>query len=323
MTILDQYVTSAPSPQNAIDIFAGEWASALPDSLGKLKAGQSQLFNDVRIHWAEQELGGFKGATVLELGPLEAAHTCMMEQYGAAEILAIEANTRAYLKCLTIKELFELKRSKFVCGDFVEFLRQNSLQFDICVASGVLYHMRNPVELISLISKVCDRVMIWTHYYDADLMATSDRFPESHLSEYQGFEHRLYRQEYGVGLDLTSFCGGNDSYSNWMSRADILNCLQHFGFSEIQINFEDSQNPNGPSFCLAAVKNTSQGSLINAKVDQLKQQIQTLEQQQQQTKQYLQQARQQIEAMKTSKFWKIRQSWFAFKKTFGLPSNES
>jgi len=322
MNILDKYVTSFPSPQNALDIFKGEWASALPDDFGKLKAGQANLFDDVRIHWAEQKLGGFKDATVLELGPLEAAHTYMMEQYGAAKILAVEANTRAYLKCLTIKELLELKRSQFLCGDFVEFLRHNSPQFDICVASGVLYHMRNPVELISLISEVCDRVLIWTHYYDADVMESNARFPESHISEYKGFEHRLYRQEYGVGLDLISFCGGNDSYSNWMNRADILACLKHFGFNDIQVNFEDPQNVNGPSFGLAAVKKNNQSLQLNAKVSQLEEQVWASQQQLQQTEQLLRQAHQRIAAMETSKFWQLRKSWFAFKKKFGLPSNE-
>lgn len=322
MSILDQYVTSAPSAQNALDIFTGEWASALPSHLGKLKAGQANLFDDVRIHWAEQELGGFRGAKVLELGPLEAAHTYMMEQYGAAEILAVEANTRAYLKCLTVKELLGLKRSQFLCGDFVEFLRDHPPSFDICVASGVLYHMKNPAELISQISQVCNKTLIWTHYYDPDVMQTNARFPDSYPSEYAGFKHTLYRQEYGVGLESNSFCGGNAPYSNWMTRADILACLKHFGFSSIQINFEDAQNSNGPSFTIAAVKDAESYQLANAKVKQLEQQVQQSEHRLQQIEQELQQARGRITAMETSKFWKLRQSWFAFKKAAGLPSNE-
>jgi hypothetical protein len=110
--ILDQYAASAPSPQNAIDIFEGEWASQLPDPT--LRAGSITLFDDYRIKWFAEHLGGFQNKTVLELGPLEAGHTYMLERLGAASILAIEANTRAFLKCLIVKELFDLRRARFL-----------------------------------------------------------------------------------------------------------------------------------------------------------------------------------------------------------------
>lgn len=86
--------------------------------------------------------------TVLELGPLEAGHTYMLEKMGARSIVAVEANSRAYLKCLIVKELFELKRAKFLLGDFVAYLKNNTRHFDLCLASGVLYHMQNPAELL-------------------------------------------------------------------------------------------------------------------------------------------------------------------------------
>lgn len=41
-----------------------------------------------------------------------------------------------------------------------------------------------------------------------------------------------------------------------------------------------------------------------------------------QLQQQLQDSQNRITAMETSKFWKLRQSWFRFKKTVGLPSNE-
>lgn len=41
-----------------------------------------------------------------------------------------------------------------------------------------------------------------------------------------------------------------------------------------------------------------------------------------QLRQQLQAAQNRIAAMETSQFWKLRQSWFQFKKAVGLPSNE-
>jgi hypothetical protein len=41
----------------------------------------------------------------------------------------------------------------FSSGDFVSYLKTAEASFDICLASGVLYHTINPAELIYLISR--------------------------------------------------------------------------------------------------------------------------------------------------------------------------
>src|SRR5436190_16044191 len=101
----DYYVTTKPVPQNAVDIFKGEWSSSFPEQFADLKAGGITLFDDVRIHWLDSEIAGFEGKTVLELGPLEGAHSYLMERLGAKEVVSVEANTQAYLKCLIAKEI--------------------------------------------------------------------------------------------------------------------------------------------------------------------------------------------------------------------------
>ncbi len=193
--ILESYVTSAPSPQNALDIFKGEWASQLPAPLEVLKAGSAKLFEDSRIEWSVKQLAEVEGKSVLELGPLEAGHTYMLERLGAASIVSIEANTRAYLKCLIVKELLQLKRAQFLCGDFVKYLRANQTKFDICLANGVLYHMRNPAELIALVAKASNHIILWTHYYDQAIISRnpklSPKFPGGTAAEYAGFHHTL------------------------------------------------------------------------------------------------------------------------------------
>jgi hypothetical protein len=258
MNILDQYITSAPNPQQTLDIFQGEWSSKLPNDFAALNAGSAQLFEDPRIEWGVTQFGGVAGKTVLELGPLEAGHTYMLERLGAASIVSIEANTRAFLKCLIIKELLELKRTRFLCGNFVEYLRTNSTKFDVCIASGVLYHMENPAELIALVAKTSDRLFLWTHYYDRNLISSnsglSHKFSKGTSAEYGGFQHVLYRQSYKQALKWGGFCGGSHEFSHWMSREDILACLKHFGLSHIQIGFEQPNHPNGPSFALVAIR---------------------------------------------------------------------
>ena len=258
MDILDEYVTSKPAAQNAIDLFQGEWSSILPADSKLTTTGESNLFDDQRIVWAEGELGGFTGKSVIELGPLEGGHTYMLERSGAESVFAIEANTRAYLKCLIIKEVLDLKRAKFVLGDFVAYLRESEEHFDFCLASGVLYHMLNPVELIQLISKVSDAVLLWTHYYDQNVITDAPdlamKFSDKSNCEHGGFKHILYRYSYLDALNWEGFCGGHSPHSFWMCKEEILACLRHFGFIDLRTEFDTLEHPNGPALCIFGAK---------------------------------------------------------------------
>jgi hypothetical protein len=252
MDILDAYVKGAPSPQEAINIFSGEWTSKFPDEY-QLQAGHAGVFEDHRIVWAINQLGGITGQSIIELGPLEGGHSYMLEKLGAGSVLSIEANTRAYLKCLITKEVLDLKRVKFLCGNFIEYLRNTSNQYDLCIASGVLYHMENPVELIELVSKVAPRVMLWTHYYDRQIVsqgATANQFTGSKHMEHKGFSCTLYTYEYQKALDWKGFCGGVNSFSHWLSREDIIACLGFFGY-QVTATADVPEHPHGP--CLALV----------------------------------------------------------------------
>ncbi len=254
MSILDWYVQTAPDPQRTLDIFKGEWASILPSPFDHLEAGHAPLFADPRLVWGAERLGHFRDKTVLELGPLEGGHSWMMATLGAASVTGVEANVRAFLKCLIVKEMLNTPRTRFLCGDFVAYLEEEQPRYDIVLASGVLYHMRDPVHLIDLISRAADRVYLWTHYYDSEVCGAvgSPRFPAATETESQGFRHTLYRQEYLHLLRTDAFCGGGATFSNWLTRSDILGALRHFGFQQIETAFEQSDHYAGPAFSAVA-----------------------------------------------------------------------
>lgn len=257
MTILDQYVTKAPAATNMIDLFAGEWSSAMPADSGLATTpGTAALFDDNRIRWASDVLGGFAGRRVLELGPLEAGHSYMMQQLGAASITAIEANSRAFLKCLCVKEIFGLDRVKFLLGDFVEYLRHSDERYDTVVASGVLYHMTDPVELINLIAKAADNLFIWTHYYDAAVIKAaphlSKKFAKPRTETRDGFTYEIAEQQYEKALNWAGFCGGSAPTSHWLTRESLLACVRSVGFDDIAVSFDQPDHPNGPALALCA-----------------------------------------------------------------------
>src|SRR5687767_8820563 len=115
----EYYSVVAPSNQAMLDIFKGEWSSRMPAETGLVTSpGQAGLFEDPRIAWAGQMFQGFEGKSVLELGPLEGGHSYMMQQAGASKVIAVEANNRAFLKCLIVKQILNLTNVQFLFGDF-------------------------------------------------------------------------------------------------------------------------------------------------------------------------------------------------------------
>lgn len=260
-SILDSYVRGAPSPQTAVDIFAGEWAARFPPPLEGLRAGSAPLFEVEHVQWGVHLLGGISGGRVLELGPLEGGHTYILDRLGASEIVAVEANTRAYLKCLVSKELLGIPAGRFLCGDFVSYLAdlaaRDAEKFDLCLASGVLYHLTDPVTALALMREASDRLILWTHYYNEELIASradlAVKFPDRTVAERLGFRHTLYRQEYQGSLDHQGFCGGSAEASNWMSREDILGALDHVGYEVVAIGHEERDHKgHGSCFCVVA-----------------------------------------------------------------------
>ncbi|MSU22403.1 MAG: class I SAM-dependent methyltransferase [Opitutus sp.] len=252
----------APSDQNALDLFAGEWSSSPPAARPELKAGATPLFDDPRMTWTHDRLiemglaGGFQGRDVLELGPLEGGHTFLIDRLGAKSVTAVEANARAYLKCLIAKETFGMPHARFLLGDCLTYLRETDKTYDIGVACGILYHLTNPVELLELLARRCQAIFLWTVFYDPEFVAQHPvpgaKFSESIAMEHAGFKHSVHRFNYGASLDWKGFCGGGEVYSYWMEKPEIIAALQRFGFTD----FRTEQHPNvhGSALLVAARK---------------------------------------------------------------------
>jgi hypothetical protein len=253
--LLDEYVKGLPRAQNAIDVLPG-WNHALPEHVGVV-AGHGAFYNDTRILWAIQQFGSIEGRKILELGPLEASHTYMLEQHGAALIHAIEANKLSFLRCLVVKELLELKRARFFLGDFTEWLEQTPERYDFVIASGVLYHMQNPIRLLELLAASCDAFYLWTHYADDDAMPEGDPRRLAFVGDVEtqtchGIDVRMHKRSYHGAWQSKSFCGGMHDLHRWIEKKDILKLIHALGFADIRIEHDQLAHPNGPSFSIFA-----------------------------------------------------------------------
>jgi hypothetical protein len=240
------YEHALPSRKTAVDVFRGEWVSELPDGLG---GGRVPLFADERINWLAGQVE-LAGRTVLELGPLEGGHSYMLERFGAERVVAIEANRRAYLRCLVVKEVLGLRRVEFLCGDLVEYLRESEETFDLCLASGVLYHMPNPVEMLRLAARVSDRLYLWTHYYDAALINANPQVAAHFPSD----EGPPFRFEYQEARETATFCGSGGRHSNWLDRATIVRLLGELGFDRLEFAFDEPGHQHGPAIAILAIR---------------------------------------------------------------------
>jgi hypothetical protein len=243
----------APSDQTAVDLFRDRWACNLEPLIGVSGTGAALLFTHDRrpdqAAAAVGQQGRFSGFNVLELGPLEAAHTYLLEKLDAASIIAIESNAEAYLKCLIVKEVLGLKRSRFLFGDIVEYLSTIGKRFDLIFCSGVLYHMADPLIPIRLICDLTDRCFVWTHYYDVD------RHPVPFSAQFRsdsGFSATYWSHTYG---DRSSqFWGGNQQTAVWLEREDLLAAFQHFGLSDTTVIHDDVNHPSGPAITFTACR---------------------------------------------------------------------
>ncbi len=254
-SVSDRFVDKKPHPQNVLDLFDGEWSSAMPSQSGlHVKPGYAALFEDARITWANTILGPFSGKTILELGPLEGGHSYMLHNYGA-DVIAIEGNAKAFLRCLCVKEIFGLSRVSFMLGNFMKFLEVDSRRFDVIIASGVLYHMTEPLQLLRKLVARANRIFVWTHYFDATAISQRN---DAHLfqgtlmplekgASYYGIK-KLYPQQ---ALDWSGFSGGQEMSAVWMDKDSICRFFTDSGF-EINMNFVHPHHPNGPSFALCA-----------------------------------------------------------------------
>ena len=260
--ICAKYNLLKPEEVNSFNLFKGSWSTIFKDKDNQnLTVGSFDGTRDPRIAWLLKKFN-VKNKKVLEFGPLEAGHTLTLENNGA-KITSIEANIGAFLRCLIVKNHYNLN-TKFLLGDFTK-LDFDKNQFDLVVASGVLYHMVDALGFLKQIANYSKSLFIWTHYFEPDLELWNPclkdqlkqgkwNYKEPKVEQYNGLSVRIIKQHYQESLGWDGFCGGPEEYSYWIMKEDLLNLLKKLGFNKIDISFDTPMHQNGPAFCVFAKK---------------------------------------------------------------------
>ncbi len=169
------------------------------------------------------------GKHVLELGPLEGGNTKQMVDFGAASVTGIESAQESFVKCLLLKNTLQLDNVDFIFGNCIDKMAEQPIgrrsSFDICVASGLLYHMENPVQCIDRISKISDVAYIWSH-------VASERSPLGSWITITDDEGRSYRGRQNQ-YKPTDVLGGIGYVAVWLTPEAMKQAFIDRGF-EIQ-----------------------------------------------------------------------------------------
>ena len=152
-----------------------------------------------------------------------------------------------------IKELFNLP-ARFLFGDFNGFLQQTPQRYDWVLASGVLYHTQEPVELLERIARTTDNLMVWTMYYDAAVVEASEELrahfdPEPVHATFRGADIEMYRYNYLEAL-MARLQRRPCASSMWLTKESLLGALNKLGY-KVTVG-HDGQTPNGASLALVA-----------------------------------------------------------------------
>src|SRR5262249_13866061 len=153
------------------------------------------------------------GKRALELGPLEAAHTRILCEQGAREVIAIEGFREAWLRCLVVKEVFALTQARLLYGDFCAYVGQYQGEpFDFVLAQGVLYHQSNAPELIGNIARLTSCVLVWSHVANENHPGGPEVAVEANGRSYRG---RVYDYR-GARSVSKNYCGGIHPTAVWL-----------------------------------------------------------------------------------------------------------
>jgi 2-polyprenyl-3-methyl-5-hydroxy-6-metoxy-1,4-benzoquinol methylase len=230
-----------PPPDNAPpedEVIRGPWISHVlrmanryyqPPTLRYSKYGEDQ-----RIKYVAYFLD-LRGLRTLEIGPLEGAHSVLLEKMSVRENVAIESREENLRKCKRVKEKYRLDHTTFLQHDLEQlYSGQEKPQFDgpfdLVFCLGVLYHVPEPAKALAWFRSQANTLFLGTHY----ISEPREQADVTYLRNGKSYRVKEWRE--GGLLDLTS---GMSPVSLVPYEADLIEMIKDAGYSRISVLGKD------------------------------------------------------------------------------------
>jgi hypothetical protein len=254
------YLPSPPDCSVLVDnVFPGPWVSGVlemsnrsyrPPVLqqhGTTKFGDDTRFGDnICLKYITNFLD-VRDQRILEIGPLEAYYSILLEKMGVRENIAIEARTTNLQKCQRIKEKYHLDYTQFVQANLERLYSGKDVlgfqgPFDLVFCLGVFYHLPDPGRALVWMRSQSSTLFLGTFYCEGT--------PRQNDVEYVycGSSYRARWIPEGGVDDPTA---GMSPSSLQLYESDLLRLIQDVGYSRISVLGRDIEN-NGYHITLIA-----------------------------------------------------------------------
>lgn len=177
----------------------------------------------------------FKDKTVLEIGPLEGGNTIILEKLQVKQIISIEGHLENYIRCCVIKNIFDLRRTRFYFDDAMNVTREKYGVFDVSFIAGLLYHLDRPHVFLENMSHLTDQLIISTHIA-GDESPSADAPIRTLSHDSKTYRGKLFHEDTGPNSGL-------QSYSFWPFKHDLIQMLNDTGYKHITIIKESTDYP--------------------------------------------------------------------------------
>jgi 2-polyprenyl-3-methyl-5-hydroxy-6-metoxy-1,4-benzoquinol methylase len=145
--------------------------------------------------------GDFDNRRVLDIGCLEGYFSIECALQGAS-VVGVDGKVLNLRKCEFVRSVLGVDRARFVQADAMTLTRDSIGAFDVVLALGLLYHLRDPHRFLANVAGLCDGfAVIDTHIAFEDQPPTIKGSWAPELSDLQTFtfgghqyEGRLFRE---------------------------------------------------------------------------------------------------------------------------------
>lgn len=237
ITKFDKFCNKLPAEETAFSLFPDAWKFKF-DKMTQDEIISFLLTIDGRPKMCSNLFNNFSEFNIIEFGPSDGYNTAQLEMNGAKFIKSIESNIEAFLRCLIIKNFLNLN-CRFLLGDFLKFFSNNKEIFDLAYASGVIYHLEDPVEFIINCGKMSKNIFIWSLYYD-DASINNDKYETKRFLGCEeivklGIKFTYYKRSVDDQfLNRSDYQGGIVQCSSWLTLDGIISAVELAGFKVLK-----------------------------------------------------------------------------------------